>query len=409
MRDETILCIAPRRWDALWKETQAIMSRLAPDNRVLYVEPGRDPERGVLAELGRSGPGLVRLRVDRVAPNLFVIPGPPAAPHGRRHLPAAALRFTTPVVQALNAALLVRHLRRLARRLDVARPILWLTDPYQLPLLGRCGEKLAGYFNFDEFADMEDNRRVAGLLRRLDDELTRRADVVFATSTAQVRRRQALNPRTYLIPNAVDFDLFSRAATEALPVPADLTGLPRPILGYVGWLIGHVDFGLLARVADGFPGGSLVLVGPPGPAGPELEALRARPNVHLLGRKPRTELPAYLRMFDVALIPHRPAGHMLSAYPAKLHEYLAAGRPVVATALPELRPFRHVVRVAETADEFVRLIALAARDQASAAVAARLAVAREHTWESRVAEIHAILDPLLAAGAGRARVAGAPG
>ena len=55
MRDQTIICIAPRRWDALWKETQAIMSRLAAHNRVLYFEPGRDPEHGVVAEMSATG------------------------------------------------------------------------------------------------------------------------------------------------------------------------------------------------------------------------------------------------------------------------------------------------------------------------------------------------------------------
>ena len=92
--------------------------------------------------------------------------------------------------------------------LDITSPILWLTDPYHLFWSGSCREKLACYFNFDEFADMVENRRVSRLLRRLEDELTRRADVVFATFALSWERRKRVNPRTYLVPNAVDFALF---------------------------------------------------------------------------------------------------------------------------------------------------------------------------------------------------------
>jgi len=397
MRDQTIVCMAPRRWDALWKETQAIMSRLAAHNRVLYFEPGRDPEYGVLAEMRRNAPNLSRPAMRHVQGNLIVIPSPPVLPHGRQLLPPWVLRVTMPPMIAINARVLVRHVRRTLRALAIREPILWLTDPYQLPLLGRFGEKLACYFNFDEFADIAANRRVSGLLRRLDDELTRRADVIFATSRSQAERRQRINPQTHFVPNAVDFDLFHRAVTDDLPVPADVVSLPRPIIGFVGWLTHHIDVGLLRRIAEAYPRCSLVLVGPCElSAGADLEALRGLPNVVFLGRKDHSALPAYLRVFDVALMPYSLTGHVLSAYPAKLHEYLAAGRAVVATALPELRPFENVVWLAKSQDDFVRMVGRVLADGASAeASAARADVARANTWDQRVAEIASILDALL--------------
>ncbi|MEO8603020.1 MAG: hypothetical protein ABI629_10640, partial [bacterium] len=324
MRDQTIICIAPRRWDALWKETQAIMSRLAVHNRVLYFEPGRDSEHGVVAEMRRNWPILRRPITRDIHENLVVIPSPPALPHGRRHLPRWALRATMPLGMAINAGVLVRHVRRALRALAVTDPILWLTDPYQVPLLGKFGERLACYFNFDEFADIAENRRVSDLIRRLDDDLTRRADVVFTTSRAQWERRQGLNPETHLVPNAVDFELFHRAVTGELMVPADIAAVPRPIIGFVGWLTRHIDVRLLRRIAEAYPSCSLVLVGPDQlTAGADLDALRCQPNVVFLGRKDHSAVPAYLSMFDVALMPYNLSGHVLSAYPAKLHEYLA--------------------------------------------------------------------------------------
>ncbi len=396
MRDETIVCIAPRRWDGLWKETQAIMSRLARDNRVLYFEPGRDPEHGVLAEMRRSWPALFHRTVREVQHNLLVIPSPPALPHGRRHLPVGVLRATMPAAMAINAGLLIRHVRRTLLALDVASPVLWLTDPYHASLVGQFHEKLVCYYIFDEFADMVDNRRVSRLLRRLDDELTRRADVAFTTSRSQYARRTPLNPRTYCVPNGVDFDLFVRAATEDLPTPSDLARLPRPILGFVGWLTHHIDTALLCRIAEAYPHGSLVLVGPDQlRASPDVERLRAVPNVVFLGRRDHAALPAYLRVFDVALMPYSLIGHVWSAYPAKLHEYLAAGRAVVATDLPELRPYENVVRLARDGADFIQMIGEALDDCSREAVDARIAVASHHGWDQRVAEIDGILTPLL--------------
>jgi hypothetical protein len=396
MRDQTIICIAPRRWDALWKETQAIMSRLAVRNRVLYFEPGRDPEHGVVAEMRRNWPMLHRPITPERRDNLLVIPSPPVLPHGRQHLPRWALRATMPLVMAANAAVLVRHVRRALRALAVTDPILWLTDPYQLPLLGRFGERLVCYFNFDEFADIAANRRVRHVLRRLDDDLTRRADVVFATSRAQWERRQRLNPRTHLVPNAVDFELFHCAVTGEFVVPADIARVPRPIIGFVGWLTHHIDVGLLRRVAEAYPACSLVLVGPGQlTAGADLDALRRRPNVVFLGRKDHAAVPAYLSVFDAALMPYSPSGHVLAAYPAKLHEYLAAGRAVVATALPELQPFEHVVWLAQSRDEFVEKLGQALAGSSAEAIEARLAVARQNTWDQRVGEISTIVAALL--------------
>jgi glycosyltransferase involved in cell wall biosynthesis len=282
--------------------------------------------------------------------------------------------------------------RRVLRALAATDPILWLTDPYQLPLLGRFGERLACYFNFDEFADIADNRRVSQLLRQLDDDLTRRADVVFTTSRAQWERRQRLNPHTHLVPNAVDFELFHRALTGELAVPDDIAALPRPIIGFVGWLTGHIDVGLLRRVAEAYPTCSLVLVGPGQlNAGADLDALRRQPNVYFLGRKDHAAVPAYLSGFDVALMPYSLSGHVLAAYPAKLHEYLAAGRAVVATALPELRPFEPVVWTAQSPDQFVRQVGAALASSSAAAIEARLAVARQNTWDQRVEEISRIV------------------
>jgi glycosyltransferase involved in cell wall biosynthesis len=396
MRDETLVCRATRVWRSLWRDSQQIMSRVSAQNRVLYFEPGRDPDRPVGAELRRNWPNFLNLRVQKVAENLLVIPTPACLPYARQHLPRAVLRVTVPLVARVNSRILIRHVRQALHALAVERPILWLYDPRHVGLAGQFGEKMVCYYNYDEYPDALHNARVKESMRDYDARLTRRADVVFATSRAQSERRAQLNPHTYFMPNGVDFDLFNRALDADLPLPPDIVGLPQPIIGFAGWLGYHIDVELLRRIAETYRHGSLLLVGPDDLPAAGRQMLRRLPNVFFVGRKDPAELPGYLRAFDAALMPYALIGHIRSAYPLKLHEYLAAGRACVAVALPELEPYRQLVRIAETHDEFIRHIRAALDDNTPEAIAARVAVARENTWDGRVGEIYRLLDQRLA-------------
>ena len=398
MQGETVLCISTAAWNGLWRPIHQTMSRIAHHNLVLFFEPGRNPERRHSSEMRRNCPNFYRLCSQRLDQNLVVIATPPCLPYMRQHLPRAVLQVTVPWVARINAWILIRHVRWAMRALDVHEPILWLYEPRHIHLVGRLGEKLVCYYNYDEGPEYMPNRRIKELLREYDDRLSRRADVVMATGRAQWERRKKLNPDTYFIPNAVDFDLFSTALVHETPIPSDVAQLKEPRIGYVGWLGYQIDVDLLLRVATAYPDASLILVGPDEiPTDERLAMLRAMANVHFLGRKALTELPGYLKAFDAALIPYVLASYTLTAYPLKLHEYLAAGRAVVATALPEVRPYSHVVRIAASHDEFVRQIGEALRDNSPQAIHARVAVARENTWDQRVAEIYRVLQHHLAA------------
>jgi glycosyltransferase involved in cell wall biosynthesis len=396
MEGETIVFAAPRTWDSLWRESQQVMSRMARHNRVFYFEPGRDGSGSPIAELRRTLPSFYALRVRQENENLFIIPTPTTVPVIRRKLPRAVLRYTAPLAYKINNQLLIRHIRRVMAAFDIQNPILWLSSPFNVALISQLGEKLVCYYNYDEVHEFTQNARIRDLLLQFDDELSSKADVIFATSRAQCERRRAINPNTYFIPHGVDFELFNSAFTLKGDPPADIARLPHPIIGFAGWLGHHIDTGLLVRVAEAFPACSLALVGPDELTDAEnRNRLRNLPNVFFLGRKDRHDLPKYLRMFDVALMPWALSGHIHAAYPLKLHEYLAAGRAIVATALPELRPYSHVIRISEHHDQFIQNVGDALDDNDPAAIEARVAVARENTWEHRIEEMYSILDQRL--------------
>jgi glycosyltransferase involved in cell wall biosynthesis len=398
MENETILCLSTRQWHSLWRNTQQIMWRLAQTNHVIFVEPQRDPDASYGASLRRNSRYFGRLALENITPSLTVVRTPPGLPYARQNLPGRLLRLSVPLVASVNNALLAWHLRRVLRALRVEQPILWLYEPRMGGLVGRLGEKLACYFNYDELADFAPNARIRDLLQAYDDRLCRQVDVVFASSTGQSQRRQRLNPNTHFVPNAVDYPHFSQALDPATPTAPELASLGRPILGFVGWLGHQLDVPLLDRVAAAYPNCALVLVGPDAlEKTAAYQALRARPNVLFVGRQPLETLPSYLKAFNVALLPYNvKSGHTHAIYPLKLHEYLAAGCSVLAADMPELKPFAPVIRIARDDDEFVQLVPQALADNAPERKQARTNVARQHTWEQRVGTIHRVLDQALA-------------
>lgn len=396
MQNETILCIAPRDWHGLWKEAQSIMSLIAIQNRVLYFDPGRDPQRVAAKEIVDNFPNFFRLHTEQVMENLTVISSPSSLPYFRRHLPDYVSRIVMPFIIKVNVSVLIRHVQRAIKKLDVKKPILWLYGPYYGDLIGKFNEKLSCYYNYDEFADFVSNRRVKEIVRYYEAQLCRRADVVLTTSQAQYKVRKAHNPNTYFVPNGVNFELFNRALEPGLDLPDDIAQISRPIVGFAGRLGPQIDVRLLRHVAETYSAYSLVLIGPDElPSGIDEKALRALKNVHFLGWKKPSDLPNYLQAFDAALIPYHLVGHVLSGYPTKLHEYLAAGRSVVATAMPELRPYKDVLRIGEDNNDFVTLVREAVEDKSYQEIEARVLIARENTWDKRVTDIYRIFQPML--------------
>jgi glycosyltransferase involved in cell wall biosynthesis len=192
------------------------------------------------------------------------------------------------------------------------------------------------------------------------------------------------------VPNGVDFRAFSTPVAE----PADLASIPHPRIGYAGVIKQQLDLALLAQVARRRPDWSLVMVGPIGMIGDQAEALRALqqlPNCHFTGRKSAAELPAYVQHFDVCTLGYVMDGYTRYIYPLKLHEYLAAGRPVVATHIPALEEFREVVYMARSAEDWVAAIEGALTENKTAA-AARERIAAEHDWSSLVRRVATAID-----------------
>lgn len=211
------------------------------------------------------------------------------------------------------------------------------------------------------------------------------ADLVL-TNCAGNRKRFA-NQRSdiHVVPNGAEFDMPS----ETVPIPAALAALPGPVLGYAGNLRNRVDWDLIAAIATARPAWSITLLGPLD--NPEAAAAMARhTNVHLLGPVEYETMRACLRHFDVAIVPHRMDAMTDAMNPLKVYNYLAAGRPVVATAIANMDDVQDLIAMASDAPGFITAVESAlARGAAPPLDPQRVAAM---SWSGRTAAMLRLLD-----------------
>ena len=381
----SIVCVSPQEWHVdLPTNRQQIMVRAARrGHTVLFVETGGFLGRAVWRLLRhRDRAALAGLfRPVEVAPNVLL----------RRALNVLPWGHTHPFPSAVNGRLTALALRRTVRSLPQPA-ILWLYDPCAAGLVGSCGERFAVYDCVDDYAEQTG----ASVLKRqlaesADREAASKASIVFATASPLFERHRKLNSQTHLVPNVGDFQHFAAAADREL-APPELRALPRPVLGFAGNLMASkVDFRLLEALADAYPSATLLLVGPVRPdAQGFLDRVLLRRNVRWVGPKTYAELPSYVAAFDVGLIPYVSNAYTRSCFPLKLYEYLAAGKPVVASGLPELRGREPDVVVAE-GDEFIAAVG-AARELCSLSDRERrMATAARNTWDVRTERLLALV------------------
>ncbi len=171
-----------------------------------------------------------------------------------------------------------------------------------------------------------------------------------------------------------------------------MSAIPRPVIGYVGALQSiRLDIELLAYIAQQRPQWSIVLVGPEDDAF-KASNLHSIKNVHFVGAKKPEELPAYINAFDVCLNPQIVNQVTIGNYPRKIDEYLAMGKPVVATATRAMSIFAEHTYLAETKEQYVTLIEKALIADNSELQAQRWAFAATHTWENNVKEIYKAIN-----------------
>jgi len=386
-----ILCFAPGPWDDIWRNRHQIMTRLARANRVLYVEPW--PElRPTLRRLCRaqavrkdlSGP---RLRTIREGLHVF-------SPAGW------APRSTRLPLRAVTEAIYMGALRRALHKLGFNSPILWLFLPDMGIFVGRFDEKLVIYHIVDEYSGYAGiSAAWKPVVQQMEEQLARRADLVVVTSPELLEHKRDLNERVIWVPNAVDYDTFAAASAAGTPPPEDMASMTRPVAGYVGAINDKLDLTLLARTASATPRWAFALVGPvtirSNDGRQALDELRALANVRFLGVKTVTDVPRYIAACDICLLPYRINEWTRHIDALKLYEYLACGKPVVATDVPAARRLGALVQLVTGSSELATSMDMALANDSPERQDQRRGIARQNTWDGRVNQLSAAIEQRL--------------
>ena len=280
-----------------------------------------------------------------------------------------------------------------------AAPIQWFYSPMPAPcFLDQLGAVGVVYDCMDELANF---RFAPPNIAEHERFLLSKADVVFTGGYQLFQSKSRHHPNVHFIGCGVDISHYSRARAAETHLPPDIADLPQPIFGYFGVIDERIDYDLLAQLAASFPDASVVMIGPL--AKIERSRLPSSDNIYWLGQRPYDDLPAYLKAFDVCLMPFALNEATQYINPTKTLEYMAAGKPIVSTAVPDVvHNFAPVVDVAASAGDFVLAVRQASRHPDVQRIEAGIARARAASWE---AVVSAMRNHVLTAIAGSAQAA----
>ena len=308
--------------------------------------------------------------------------------------PASLPFFGSATARKINRRLLGSQIKRLARSRGLAKPILWIAIPTAADMIGTLDESAVVYHVSDKYdANTMDHATDPALIRRLHEQAIDAADLIFYSGRKLFTEAERGCERSHLLEQGVDYDHWRRV--RETPVAPEIAQIPRPRIGYFGaiepWL---VDQELIKRASRERPEWHWIFIGNKS-RGLEIEDL---PNVHFLPPVPYADLPGYAAGFDVCVLPWETEQSFTSYGSAiKVREYLATGKPVVISPLPEYEPMRDVLRIARTRDDFLRLVEEALHENDAAAVARRQASVASGTWDARAEWVSGLIEQVLAA------------
>jgi UDP-galactopyranose mutase len=321
-----LICLSHLRWDFVYQRPQHLLSRIAKERRVFFVEEPIFEDT------------LPRLDISKRDGGIWVVV--PHLPDGMTESEA----ITTQQALLLDDLIL---------QYELSNYILWYYTPMARGFTRHLEPMAVIYDCMDELSAF---KNPPPRLKEYEAELLRCADLVFTGGYSLYEAKKHLHSNIHPFPSSIDGAHF-RQARAKLDEPADQANIPYPRLGFFGVIDERLDIELLGQIAEARPDWQLVIVGPIVKIDPA--DLPKKSNIHYLGAKSYQELPAYLSGWDVALLPfaHNDSTRFIS--PTKTPEYLAGGVPVVSTSIRDVvRPYgqQDLVKIADTPADFVAAI-----------------------------------------------------
>jgi glycosyltransferase involved in cell wall biosynthesis len=358
---KTLFCFSHLRWNFVFQRPQHLLVRAAQSRQVIYFE---EPAFEAVEQ--------PFLRIVSIEPGLRVVT--PVLPQGTSA--AAALRIQH------------RQVDELASAAPAAERQLWYYTPMALRFSRHLPHELCVYDCMDQLSAFKG----APLgLSDLEDELFRQADIVFTGGQSLYQDKRRRHPAVHLFPSSIDAGHFNRARRK-IADPADQQAIGYPRVGFFGVIDERMDIELVAKVAQALPHVHFVMLGPTAKIDPA--HLPKAPNLHWLGRKSYGELPSYLANWQAGWMPFALNASTRYISPTKTPEFLAAGLPVVSTAIVDVvRSYGAcgLVEISDAADMPSKLAALLKGPDKGWLERADRRLA-ETSWDRTWAEMAALID-----------------
>jgi teichuronic acid biosynthesis glycosyltransferase TuaH len=382
-----IIMIGQQPWDtSIGSNSKNIAVEFSKNNRVLYVNRPLDR----ITKIKYASDPLVKKRIDIInkkETGLISI-----KPQLWAYYPDAIVEsinwigsnFIYNILNRFNNKRFAKSIRKAIDELGFKDFILFndndIFNGYYLKDL--LGPQISIYYSRDYLLTVRYWKRHGKIL---EPKLIAKNDVCVANSVSLANYCRKFNDNSYYVGQGCDIDDFTGYKGEA---PADITVINRPVIGYIGAIQElRLDIELLKYIAQQRPGYSIVLVGPED-EGFKNSDLHNINNVYFLGTKPAEQVPAYVNEFDVCLNPQVINEVTKGNYPRKIDEYLAMGKPVVATKTEAMSIFEEHTYLCDTHDEYIAAIDRALQEDSPELQQSRIKFAATHTWENSVNEIY---------------------
>lgn len=380
-----ILCISSTRWNYLWQRPQQIMSRLSKNNRVLFFDHSFPVDYLQIREK-INNPQLWAKQLKKIHSNLWVF--------SAIHLHEGMKHYITNKNLSLkeyNYQIKEHALQYLIKKLNFKNPIIISNIPEatnyikNIPNILLCYDCLDNYAAFT-WADVD--------LLKQENKIIKKANIITCSATLLYEKIKKLNKNTFLLPNAADFEHFNKDYSPSnLFLSKKLNKNNKAVIGFIGAIYEWLDLDLLKHLITTRQDWLFLFIGPQ-QAGLKTNFLN-KENVKSLGIKSYQELPQYLSLFDVCLIPFKVNEVTECANPIKMWEYMSAGKPIVSTPIPEAEKLKQIIYIAKDKYQFIDKIEKALDEKEKNIKTKRILMAKGNTWEHRAEELLNIINKSL--------------
>jgi len=283
----------------------------------------------------------------------------------------------------------MKRIKKVAMSLNFGDLVLWSFFPLAAPYWDILGQKLTVFEAVDNWLLHSSYSSKVERLKKCYEQIKNSADLIFVVSKNLVNFFDD-QPNVHWIPNGVDVNHYNKKFPL---VNRDIADLPQPIIGYIGVIQNKVDFELIKYLADKNPDKSLVLVGPVWNEQDKSMAIFAdNKNVHFLGYKKYEEAPMYIQQFSVGIIPHKKSGFSASTNPMKMYEYLACGKPVVATDNIGTDNVNQMIALAKDYEDFNKKLNVALEADNKSQQKERQEFIKKYSWFNTVSRMLELIN-----------------